>query len=191
MKFNRASIGEKKGFTLLELLVSMGILAIILAIASAAMGSYSRILGSITVERANMHEARLAMEKITDVINEERRASPNLILRLDNPSIITGGIKGSDDTKDLVIGTPSYGPEAKIYLNNRRELRDQNGELIARYIESIGFERVYGEQLSIVPLDDEPILVPPGAQFIKVTIKTDKNQDNINSCSIDTLFYCQ
>jgi len=179
--------GRKQyGFTLLELLVSIGILAIIMSIAATAMGSYSRILGSITDERANLNEARLAMEKITDIVNQERSNYPGIELSI-TPTTLQGTI--GSDVYNLIIGTPSGGANgARLYLNNNRELRDASGNLIARYLEPITFELYTANQVSVTPASGS-IQVAPDSKFIKVTIKADKNQDEADSCTIDALFH--
>lgn len=188
MKRYRRDSRKQDGFTLLELIVSLGILAIILAIASSAMGSYSRILGSITDERANLNEARLAMEKITDVVKEERDNHPGI--KLDCTQHTMQGTVGSDAPYSLIIGTPSDAPSgARLYLNNNRELRDGSNSLIARYIETITFQEYDANQVSVAPLSGEPIQVAPESKFIKVTVTADKNQDDIDSCTIETIFH--
>lgn len=185
MKLSRPNCNLSSGFTLLELLVGLGILAIILAIASTAMGSYTRILASITEERANMHEARLAMEKITDVVIMERNTR-NLVLSLNGNTI--QGTAGTNPAENLVMGDPSAGPGgAKLYLNNNHELHDAGGNLIAQYIESISFQPVTGSEV-IVTAESGTIQIPATAKFIKITV-TAKKGENINSCTIDTMIH--
>ena len=184
MNISKPYYNLKSGFTLLELLVGMGILAIILAIASTAMGSYTRILGSITEERANMHEARLAMEKITDVVRNERN-TPNMVLTLNGDYTIIQGAIGASPAVPLVIGAQSAGPGgAKLYLNTNKELCDAGGNLIAQYIDSISFQPVAGSQVLVD--GGTAIKIPTTANFIKITVKAQKGE-TINSCTIDTL----
>lgn len=187
MKRYRTDSRKQNGFTLLELLVSLGILAIILAIASSAMGSYSRILGAITDERANLNEARLAMEKITDVVNQERVNHPGIKLTC-TPNTLQGTV--GSDVYNIVIGMPSGTlGEAILYLNNNRELRDASGNLIARYIKPITFQEYAANQVTVTQLSGDPIQVAPESKFIKVTVTADKNQDDIDSCTIETIFH--
>jgi prepilin-type N-terminal cleavage/methylation domain-containing protein len=190
MKRYRDDSRNQEGFTLLELLVSLGILAIILSIVSSAMGSYSRILGSITDERANLNEARLAVEKITDIVHQERKVfNNNITLQLNSSETILQGIVGSD-VYDLINIVPSGGQNgARLYLDNNRELRDGSNNLIARYIETITFQKYDANQVSVAPLSGDPIQVAPDSKFIKVTVTADKKQDDIDSCTIETILH--
>ncbi|MGE5544114.1 MAG: type II secretion system protein [Bacillota bacterium] len=192
------------GFTLLELLLSVSILAVILMIATTAMGSYSRILGRLTEDRANMHEVRLAMEEIYDMVSTQRNIR-GLSLQVSNPPAYSGNrLYGTVDgyVYLLVDASGNAGTDPiidSLYLDNdpdepgdRYVLKTKNGEKIATHIESIVFEKVYGNQIGITDSVGNPIVMDDETGLIRVTVKANKNVgDDSGSCTVTTYISAQ
>lgn len=199
MKLGCKITRRNSGFTLLELLLSLSILAVILMIATGAMGSYSRILGALTEDRANMHEVRLAMEEIYDLVSTERR-NRSLSLQVNNPPTYSGNkLYGTvDDYVYLLVdasGNAATDPIIEsLYLDDEPgvsgdnySLKTRNGEKIAANIESIVFEKVYGNQINITDSAGQYIKLADETGLIKVTVKANKDNDDSddqNSCTV-------
>ena len=154
-----------KGFTLLELMIALGIFAIVLVIITSVLGGQLRLFGDSNEERRNLHEARLAMEAVVDELEAAREAGYQLDL-VDNDKTITGVIL--DPVPKSVPFVSTADASARIYLDDN-ELK-KNGQLVSRNV-SLRFSPMTQDDVDlrikgvpIIKVDDE-------FHFIKIEIK--------------------
>ncbi|RJX19932.1 MAG: type II secretion system protein [Desulforudis sp.] len=116
-----------KGFTLLELMIALGIFAIVLVIITSVLSGHLRLFRQSNEERRHFHEARLAMEAITDALDKAREDGYRLELEAGGEQIV-----GFNESPDQVI-VVSTTTTATVYLV-KNELRDADGRTISRGI---------------------------------------------------------
>ena len=154
-----------KGFTLLELMIALGIFAIVLVIITSVLGGQLRLFGDSNEERRNLHEARLAMEAVVDELEAAREAGYQL--ELGGAGNTISGVKLGPDPKSvpLVSTVPSA---ARIYLDDNELIK--NGQLVSRNV-SLRFSPMTQDDVD-VRIKGVPIIkVDDEFHFIKIEIE--------------------
>ncbi len=135
------------GFSLLEVLLTLAVFAVVLVSVSAILQAYFGVLRLFVDERREITEARSAMEKLTEALDEARRDGWELYK--DGARI--GAKKCSpeggliDACTVLAVGDEADGPmyrEGLIWDGDT--LKDQEGTVWARYVSNIEVEEVAG-----------------------------------------------
>lgn len=125
----RIRLRVQRGFTLLELMIALGIFAIVLVIITSVLSGHLRLFRDSNEERRNLHEARLAMEAVVDVLDKARR-DDGYKLELDASRNTIWGVR-DDPVPESQPLVSKVDDSARICLDNG-ELKNASGQLIAR-----------------------------------------------------------
>ncbi|MDP3045402.1 MAG: type II secretion system protein [Bacillota bacterium] len=153
-----------KGFTLLELMIALGIFAIVLVIITSVLGGQLRLFGDSNEERRNLHEARLAMEAVVDELEAAREDGYKLDLVGDTIS----GVKLDPDPESVPL-VSTADASARIYLDDNELIK--NGQLVSRNV-SLRFSPMTQDDVDL-RIEGVPIVfeVDDEFHFIKIEIK--------------------
>ncbi|MBU4532656.1 MAG: type II secretion system GspH family protein [Firmicutes bacterium] len=162
MSFADRNQGEQ-GFTLLELMIALGIFAIVLVIITSVLGGQLRLFGDSNEERRNLHEARLAMEAVVDELEAAREDGYKLDLVGDTIS----GVKLDPDPESVPL-VSTVKSAARIYLDDNELIK--NGQLVSRNV-SLRFSPMTQDDVDLRIKDVPIIKVDDEFHFIKIEIE--------------------
>jgi prepilin-type N-terminal cleavage/methylation domain-containing protein len=162
----RIRLRVQRGFTLLELMIALGIFAIVLVIITSVLSGHLRLFRDSNEERRNLHEARLAMEAVVDVLDAARR-DDGFKLELDTSRDTIWGV-GDGPVPEPLVST--VGRSARIYLDNG-ELKNASEQLVARSI-SLTFRRITIPPDNVyIGIEGVPIVFGAGDEFDFIRIE--------------------
>ena len=169
---------EKKGFTLLEVLITLGVLAGFVVIVMAVLSAYFKILGYVLEERQNIYEVRLAAAKILEVLDESRRNG--YVLEVSETGII--GVKeGEEPPPPVYLVSPGNNPSFQLYVEDG--CLKTGGTIVAKNIKELSFARK--EASGFLINGQAPSF--QHAQFIEITVNAYEEGREDLDCTMKTL----
>ena len=187
---NRSS----RGFTLLEVMLVLAVLAVVLGIVGGILKAYFGMLFSFLVERENIAEARAAMEAIVDVLDEARRER-KWTLEVDPTGTKILGREGEGEPHQVLSIDEDHSAECRLYRGSDRSLYryDENeGDWleVAKYVDSLEVSTVLGTDIKpYIDGGSEVLELPDDAVFLRVTVETDKEGSGEAACRVTTYVY--
>lgn len=181
------------GFTLLEVMLVLAVLAVVLGVVAGILKAYFGMLSSFLVERENIAEARAAMEAIVDVLDEARR-DRKWTLQVDPTRTKILGIEGEEPHQVLSIDE-DHSAECQIFRGSDRSLYryDENeGDWleVAKYVDSLEISTVLGTDIKpYINGGSEVLELPDDAVFLRVSVETDKEGIGEATCRVTTYVY--
>ncbi|MGE5415977.1 MAG: type II secretion system protein J [Acidobacteriota bacterium] len=183
---------SNSGFTLLEMMLALAILAIVFYSIMTVMNSYFGVLRSFTVERENMYEARMAMDQIvSNIVYERNNNGLSLAVYDSNTHIIGHDIY---DTPYYLLSTfpGDLGSYDLIYYPGTRQLESGRvvGLVYAKNITQLTFNNLDGSNIQVVPQGDTPRNLN-NSQFIEINLVANKDpvKETDAACSLTTYVY--
>lgn len=163
----------ERGFTLLELLLAISLLAVILVVIASVLGGHFRTFEYGITDRQNFHEARWAMEAVVELLEEKRGGGLKL---LDCGERIQG--TSGNSTKNLVSTTNDT--NYQIYYDTNELVKD--GAIIARHI--VVFELATGMTIEVTTGGSASLA---SGEFIQITIGTGEGRGDPGYYELKTL----
>lgn len=187
---------NRNGMTLIELMISIGLVAILCTGMMTLLSTYLDVLQSYTTERNNMMEARMAMEAITDQIETLRAKADYYGYELDataNTIILKNPADGT--TERTVLSRDGSAADLKVITAAGPTKGDlTNGtDAFARYITIAAFTKTAGTSVTCVQTNGGGANLGTllgDSQFIRIEVKADKDPADLGSaCTLVTYVY--
>lgn len=184
MKAKKIIKRNDSGFTLLEMLLALAILAVVFYSIMTVLNSYFGVLRSFTIERENIYEARMAMDQIVSHIVYQRN-DKELTLSLVGTHVIGTTVYG---VQYNLVSSDDSAPTCDLYVDSNNQLVSGVGSVIyAKHI-ALNFTTVAGNTIDVRPA---PGTINNGSQFISIGLRADKDsvKEPGAACSVTTYIY--
>jgi prepilin-type N-terminal cleavage/methylation domain-containing protein len=151
----RAQGRRSRGFTLLEMTISLGVIAILLASVFSIIHETYAFIGSVEADFGVQDEANQSFQRMTEVL---RKCGWSTLAGVDYPRVTNGGaelefrvlrdLDGNGYPFDAATGALEFSPVVyRIRVDGNGNLRVYNGAVpvwhLCRYVDSIQFQTVY------------------------------------------------
>ncbi|MGE5403454.1 MAG: type II secretion system protein J [Candidatus Saccharibacteria bacterium] len=185
---------NKSGFTLLEMLLALAILAVVFYSISAVLNSYFGVLRSFTIERENIYEARMGMDQVVGHIVYERKDKGLTLSILDSNHLVGLDVYNiqynllSKDPIDMNSYDLIYNPGTQELCSGRVA-----NVVYAKNIENLTFTNQPGNNIELVTSAAGPSMYLNNKPFIEIMLEADKEpvKEPAAACSLTTYVYSQ